>query len=187
MSVLHIDAVSQTTSPQRTFVLASRPSKLALIQTHAVLAPLRSAFPALTFDTLAISSTADRNQVQALHAMGGAGIFTSDLEAALMRGDADILVHSLKDMPTVRSESREIAAIMQRENPVDCLVVKAGLGYKTLGELPDGSVIGTGSVRRVAQLKRHFPELEFLLVVSVVSVIYFTVNTFPDDADNILS
>jgi len=74
----------------------------------------------------------------------------------------DLLVHSLKDVPTVLPDGCEIGAILEREDPVDSLVVKAGVAWRTLDELPDGSVVGTSSVRRVAQLKRSFPKLTFM-------------------------
>ncbi|CCO26740.1 hydroxymethylbilane synthase [Rhizoctonia solani AG-1 IB] len=72
-----------------------------------------------------------------------------------------MIVHSLKDVPTLLPEGGEIGAILKREDPRDCLVMKKGLSYKSLDELPDGSVIGTSSVRRVAQLKKSFPKLVF--------------------------
>jgi len=79
----------------------------------------------------------------------------------LLDGSIDLIVHSLKDVPTTLPEGCAIGAILEREDPRDALVVKEGLEYKTLEELPDGSIVGTSSVRRVAQLKRLFPKLEF--------------------------
>lgn len=78
-----------------------------------------------------------------------------------MNGGFDLIVHSLKDVPTTLKEGCEIACMLQREDPRDALVVKQGLPYLTLDDLPDGSVVGTGSVRRVAQLKRAYPKLLF--------------------------
>jgi hydroxymethylbilane synthase len=153
------------TSP-RTFTLASRASQLAQIQTHIVRDALVSAFPADTFATSFMSTSGDANQSQALYLLGGKALWTKELEVALKEEAVDLLVHSLKDVPTVLPEGCEIGAILKREDPVDSLVVKAGLAWKTLEELPDGSVVGTSSVRRVAQLKRSFPKLVFLDVVS---------------------
>lgn len=79
-----------------------------------------------------------------------------------------MLVHSLKDVPTVLPAGCEIGAVLEREDPVDCLVVKEGVKWRGLGELPEGSVVGTSSVRRVAQLKRLFPRLAFMDVVRPV-------------------
>ena len=73
----------------------------------------------------------------------------------------DLIVHSLKDVPTTLKPGCEIACMLEREDPRDALVVKQGLPYLTLDDLPDGSIVGTGSVRRVAQLKRAYPKLKF--------------------------
>lgn len=75
-------------------------------------------------------------------------------------------MHSLKDVPTEFPAGCELGAVLEREDPSDALVVKEGLGYRSLEEFPDGSVIGTSSVRRVAQLRRRFPKLKFADVVS---------------------
>ena len=74
----------------------------------------------------------------------------------------------MKDVPTVLPAGCEIGAVLEREDPVDCLVVKEGVKWRGLGELPEGSVVGTSSVRRVAQLKRLFPGLAFMDVVRPV-------------------
>ena len=113
----------------------------------------------------------------------GKSLWTDELEAALLRppqsagevttsedGEStarvDMLVHCLKDMPTSLPEGCELGAILEREDPVDSLVVKEGLPYKSLDDLPNGSVVGTSSIRRVAQLRRHYPKLQFQDVVS---------------------
>lgn len=84
---------------------------------------------------------------------------------ALLEGGVDAIVHSLKDVPTELPPGCELGAIIEREDPSDALVVKQGLPYKCLEDMPDGSVIGTSSVRRVAQLRRAFPKLRFADVV----------------------
>ena len=149
----------------RSYTLASRASKLAQIQTNIVRDALQTAYPDLTFSTSFMATEGDKNQSQALYLLGGKALWTKELEVALKEDVVDMLVHSLKDCPTVLPEGCEIGAILEREDPVDCLVVKEGLGYTTLGELPKGSVVGTSSVRRVAQLRRQFPNLVFLDVV----------------------
>ncbi|KAL5495746.1 HEM3_2 [Sanghuangporus weigelae] len=129
---------------------------------------------------------------------GGKSLWTEELEAALLmpapppaqardkstaedqgekdgedenpRKRVDMLVHSLKDVPTILPPGCEIGAILEREDPVDSFVVKQGLSYKSLDELPDGSVVGTSSVRRVAQLRRNYPKLQFADVVSAVEI-----------------
>ncbi|KAJ7451134.1 porphobilinogen deaminase, dipyromethane cofactor binding domain-containing protein [Mycena latifolia] len=151
----------------RTFTLASRASQLAQIQTNIVVAELEALFPpeadaSPRFATSFMSTAGDRNQSQALYLLGGKALWTKDLEVALKEGSVDMLVHSFKDVPTVLPDGCIIGAILERENPVDSLVVKAGKDWKSLEELPAGSVVGTSSVRRVAQLRRNFPELKFL-------------------------
>ncbi|KAF7356722.1 hypothetical protein MVEN_01007100 [Mycena venus] len=150
----------------RTFTLASRPSQLAQVQTNTVKASLETLYPpsesSLRFTTSFLSSAGDRNKSQALYLLGGKALWTKDLEVALKDGSVDILVHCLKDMPTMLPDGCVIGAILEREDPVDSLVVKAGKEWKSLDELPAGSVVGTGSVRRVAQLRRKFPHLKFL-------------------------
>ncbi|KAG2070638.1 porphobilinogen deaminase [Suillus decipiens] len=151
-----------SSSSRSSFVLASRASKLAQIQTNIVRDDLETAFPALSFGTSFMTTEGDKNQSQALYLLGGKALWTKELEVALKENEVDMLVHSLKDVPTTLPQGCEIGAILERENPVDSLVVKQGLPYKTLQDLPEGSVVGTSSVRRVAQLRRSFPGLVFL-------------------------
>jgi hydroxymethylbilane synthase len=115
-----------------------------------------------------MSTAGDKNQSQALYLLGGKALWTKELEVALKEGEVDMLVHALKDVPTTLPQGCIIAAILERENPVDSLVVKKGERWTTLDDLPEGSVIGTSSVRRVAQLKRKYTHLKFLDVVSFV-------------------
>lgn len=157
---------SSSVSAKRTFTLASRASKLAQIQTNYVKDLLSTAHPDTTFATSFMSSEGDRNKSDALYVLGGKSLWTKDLEVALGEGAVDMLVHCLKDMPTLLPPGCEIGAILEREDPVDSLIVKPGLDYKSLSDLPDGSVVGTSSVRRVAQLRRAYPKLSFLDIVS---------------------
>ncbi|KZO99789.1 porphobilinogen deaminase [Calocera viscosa TUFC12733] len=143
------------------FVLGSRASKLALIQANLVMNALRHAHPSLAFTIATVSVEGDRNKSQALYLLGGKSLWTKELEVALLDGEVDIIVHSLKDVPTTLPEGCVLGAVVAREDPRDSLVVKEGLGYKTLQDLPEGSVVGTSSVRRVAQLRRSFPHLLF--------------------------
>ncbi|KAL5518501.1 HEM3_2 [Sanghuangporus vaninii] len=87
-------------------------------------------------------------------------------EGGRPRKRVDMLVHSLKDLPTTLSPGCEIGTILELEDPVDSLVVKQGLPYMSLDGLPGGSVVGTSSVRRVTQLRRNYPKLQFADVVS---------------------
>jgi len=166
-----------TTYSSRTFTLASRASQLAQIQTNIVLDALQALFPSPseftndrtpvpTFKTSFMATAGDKNQSQALYLLGGKALWTKELEVVLKEGVVDMIIHSLKDVPTTLPEGCVIGAVLKREDPVDSLVVKHGESWKSLEDLPDGSVVGTSSVRRVAQLKRNFPKLQFLDVVS---------------------
>ncbi|KAJ3758585.1 porphobilinogen deaminase, dipyromethane cofactor binding domain-containing protein [Lentinula raphanica] len=145
----------------RTFILASRGSQLAQIQTNLALDSMKSLFPHSQFTTSFMSTAGDKNQSQALYLLGGKALWTKELEVALLEHQVDMLVHSFKDVPTVLPDGCVIGGVMEREDPVDSLVVRKGVAWKTLDEFPEGSVVGTSSVRRVAQLKRKYPKLVF--------------------------
>ena len=150
----------------RTFILGSRASQLAQTQTLIVRDALQTTFPHANFDVRFMITGGDKNKKDALYLLGGKNLWTEELETALTKGEIDIIVHSLKDVGTKLPEGCEIGAIMEREDPADALVVKKGLEYRTLDDLPEGSVVGTSSVRRVAQLKRAYPKLIFQDIVS---------------------
>ena len=150
----------------RIFTLGSRAFLLAQVQTLIVKEVLEATFPHANFDVRFMITGGDKNKKDALYLLGGKSLWTEELEDALIKGEIDIIVHSLKDVSTKLPEGCEIGAIMEREDPDDALVVKNGLGYKTLDDLPEGSVVGTSSVRRVAQLKRAYPKLVFQDIVS---------------------
>lgn len=150
------------------FVLGTRKSNLALIQTHMVCDTLSALHPGCNFSVEWMTTVGDRNQQTPLHLLTpysqqqpAKSLWTDELEARMMSLGFDLIVHSLKDVPTTLKEGCEIACMLEREDPRDALVVKQGLDYKTLDDLPDGSIVGTGSVRRVAQLKRAYPKLRF--------------------------
>ncbi|KAI0638801.1 porphobilinogen deaminase [Trametes polyzona] len=153
--------MSTTSAAPRKFTLASRSSQLAQIQTNIVRDALAKLHPDTAFDASFMTTGGDHNQSQALYLLGGKALWTKELEVALLEGSVDMLVHSFKDVPTALPDGCEIAGVMEREDPVDCLVVRQGASWKTLEDLPDGSVVGTSSVRRVAQLKRKFSKLVF--------------------------
>jgi hydroxymethylbilane synthase len=153
-------------SSQNSFIIGSRASQLAQIQTNIVKAALEAAHPNNSFEVKLMTTQGDKNQSQALYLLGGKSLWTKELEVELLDGHIDLIVHSLKDVPTTLPDGCELGAILEREDARDCLVVKKGLDYKALEEMPQGSVIGTSSVRRVAMLRRLFPALQFHDVVS---------------------
>ncbi|EXF81716.1 porphobilinogen deaminase [Colletotrichum fioriniae PJ7] len=145
--------------------VGTRRSALAMKQTEIVVEGLSKARPDATFEIHSMQTLGDKDQITALYNFGGKGLWTNELEAKLVAKELDIIVHSLKDMPTTLPDGCTLGCVTKREDPRDVVVFKAGLaeqhGWKTLGDLPAGSVIGTSSIRRIAQLKRRHPGLKF--------------------------
>lgn len=164
---------SPTPEPKKTFVIGSRKSQLALVQTYIVRDTLQSLFPQYEFKIETMSTIGDKILNQALSKIGEKALFTKELEIALENGSVDFVVHSLKDLPTVLPQGMLLGAIMERENPNDALVLNERNKGKSLSTLPAGSVIGTSSLRRVAQLKRRYPHLSFTDVVSFIVPFFF--------------
>uniref|UniRef100_A0A8C0MB29 Porphobilinogen deaminase n=1 Tax=Canis lupus familiaris TaxID=9615 RepID=A0A8C0MB29_CANLF len=134
---------------------------LARIQTDSVVAMLKALYPGLQFEIVAMSTTGDKILDTALSKIGEKSLFTKELEHALEKNEVDLVVHSLKDLPTVLPPGFTIGAICKRENPYDAVVFHPKFVGKTLETLPEKSVVGTSSLRRAAQLQRKFPHLEF--------------------------
>jgi hydroxymethylbilane synthase len=141
--------------------IASRRSRLAMVQTEWVRDSLAAAHPGLTISIEAMATQGDRILDVALAKIGDKGLFTKELEAQMLVDRADIAVHSLKDLPTVLPEGLVLGCITEREDPADAVVVHARHADRTLQTLPDGAVVGTSSLRRLAQLRHHFPGLRF--------------------------
>ena len=144
-----------------TIHIGTRKSALAVIQAEMVLASLKKAHPETQYEIHAMNTMGDKNQTTALHEFGAKSLWTHELEAQLLEGKLDLIVHCLKDMPTQLPPKCTIGCIMEREDPRDCVIMKKGLEFKTLLELPEGAVVGTSSVRRSAQVKRKYPHLKF--------------------------
>jgi len=136
----------------RSLVIGSRGSKLALWQAEQARARLQSLDPETDVRIEIIKTTGDVKN-DPLSVIGGKGVFTKELEDALLDGRIDIAVHSLKDLPTVLPEGLSITAICEREDARDALVVRDGEQNGSLLHLPKGAVVGTSSQRRLAQLK----------------------------------
>ncbi|PTX94260.1 hydroxymethylbilane synthase [Opitutus sp. ER46] len=133
-------------------VLATRKSPLALAQTEMVAAHLRTALGVET-ELLKIVTTGDKQTEWSLEQRGGKGLFTSELEAALQRGEADVAVHSTKDLPGDMPAGLAIGGYMPRADTRDVLVLRAGV--------EEPKLIATGSPRRRLQVKLMFPAVEF--------------------------
>ena len=141
--------------------IASRRSQLAMVQTNWVKAELEKAHPGLTITVEAMATQGDKILDVALAKIGDKGLFTKELEAQMLVGRADIAVHSLKDLPTNLPEGLMLGCITEREDPADALVVNAKNANHRLDTLPEGAVVGTSSLRRLAQLRHHYPHLSF--------------------------
>ncbi len=141
--------------------IASRRSQLAMVQTHWVRDELVKANPNLEISIEAMATQGDKILDVALAKIGDKGLFTKELEAQMLVDQADIAVHSLKDLPTNLPEGLMLGCITEREDPADALVVHQKHKDKTLATLPEGSVVGTSSLRRLAQLRHHYPQLLF--------------------------
>ena len=141
--------------------IASRRSKLAMVQTLWVKEQLESNIPNLEVSIEAMATQGDKILDVALAKIGDKGLFTKELEAQMLVGQADIAVHSLKDLPTNLPSGLKLGCITKREDPADALVVsKKNKCYK-LETLPEGSIVGTSSLRRLAQLRNKYPHLVF--------------------------
>jgi len=137
-------------------VVGSRGSKLALIQAKAVVTKIRELNPDIKVDISKIVTKGDHDRHAQLDHMEGIGVFVKELEEALLAGRIDLAVHSLKDVPTEIPQGLCLLAVTERFDPSDVLVSKPG----RLDELPPGAKIGTGSLRRAAQLIRYRPDLK---------------------------
>ncbi|KXJ93428.1 porphobilinogen deaminase [Microdochium bolleyi] len=144
--------------------IGTRRSLLALVQAEAIKATLEGLYPGRQFQVKPQDATADKDKITALYNFGTTGLWTNELEAELVAGKVDFIVHCLKDMPTTLPENCVVACITDREDPRDVVVVKKSLEgkYKTLADLPAGSVVGTSSIRRMAQVSRRYPDLKFM-------------------------
>lgn len=133
---------------------------MALIQTNYVIKCLKSLNPDQNFELVSMTTLGDRILNVSLPKIGEKSLFTKDLEEALHLGSVDFVVHSLKDLPTCLPPGLAIGAVFEREDPRDALVLREDFNGHTLATLPPGSIVGTSSLRRTAQLSREYPHLQ---------------------------
>ncbi|MET0390201.1 MAG: hydroxymethylbilane synthase [Polyangiales bacterium] len=141
--------------------IATRRSALALVQSNFVASLLKQHEPSLEVELVEVVTTGDRIQNVALSAVGGKGLFVSEVEDVLLRGEAEVAVHSLKDVPAELAPGLTLGAIPEREDPRDVLVTAEG---EQLDDLEAGARIGTSSLRRSLQLRRQRNDLEYALL-----------------------
>lgn len=136
--------------------IATRKSTLALWQANYVKVRLEALHPDLIIELVTMTSRGDRILDAPLAKIGGKGLFVKELESALLNGQADIAVHSMKDLPMALPDGLELTVICEREDPRDALVSNQ---FQTLNELPEGAVVGTSSLRRQCQLLKKRSDL----------------------------
>lgn len=146
-------------SPARPLKIGTRGSPLALAQAHETRDRLASAFdlPPEAFEICVIQTTGDRVQDRPLKEIGGKGLFTREIEHAMLTGGIDIAVHSMKDMPVLQPEGLVLDCYLPREDVRDAFV---SYDFKRLADVPEGATMGTSSLRRRAQLLVRRPDLE---------------------------
>lgn len=137
----------------------TRGSKLARIQTRMVLDELKKIEPSLEFEIVVIKTKGDRILDSPLSKIGGKGLFTKEIEEEMLRGNIDLAVHSLKDLPTELPEGLRVVAVLEREDPRDAFV---SFKYKSLEEMPENSAVGTSSLRRMAQINMRRKNLHLV-------------------------
>ncbi len=148
-------------TPDRPLNIGTRGSPLALAQAHETRDRLAAAFglPSEAFQIVVIKVTGDQIQDRALKDIGGKGLFTREIEEALLAGSIDIAVHSMKDMPTLQPEGLLLDCYLPREDVRDAFVSQ---DYATLEDLPQGATVGSSSLRRRAQLAHRRPDLHLV-------------------------
>lgn len=142
---------------KKTLRIATRKSPLAMWQAEFVKAELEKSHPGLEVILLPMSTKGDKILDVPLAKIGGKSLFTKELEDRMMDGDADIAVHSMKDVPMVLPEGFALGAILERHSPTDAFVSNQ---YESFADLPQGAVLGTSSLRRKAQLMAQRPDLD---------------------------
>lgn len=143
----------------RVLRIATRKSALALWQTEHVATRLRALHPGLEVELVPLSTRGDEVLDRSLSAIGGKGLFLKELEEAMLRGEADLAVHSLKDVPMALEGPFVLPAVLERANPFDAFVSNA---YADVASLPPAARVGTSSLRRRAQLKALRPDLDIV-------------------------
>ncbi|WP_296763453.1 hydroxymethylbilane synthase [Sediminimonas sp.] len=150
---------SNLPTPAQPLRIGTRGSPLALAQAHETRDRLSAAFdlPPDAFEVVVIKTTGDKVQDRPLKEIGGKGLFTKEIEEAMMSGAIDIAVHSMKDMPSAQPPGLTLDTYLPREDARDAFV---SLSHDSLAELPEGARVGSSSLRRRAQLLHRFPHLE---------------------------
>ncbi len=149
----------------QTIRIATRGSALAMWQAEFVSSELKSKYPSCEVELVIVKTTGDQDQTSRLATFGGVGVFTREVQRAVLDGRADVAVHSLKDLPTETADGLVLAAVPKRGPKLDVLVLAAGKDpIQSLADLPGGATVATGSPRRRAQLLHARPDLKLVEV-----------------------
>lgn len=144
---------------EKKITIGTRGSRLALWQAEWIKAELLKQNPGLTIELNVIKTTGDKILDVPLAKVGGKGLFVKEIEEALLRGEADLAVHSMKDVPTDFPDGLHLAVICRREDPRDAFITAPASPLKTFQALPEGATIGTSSLRRACQILSRRPDI----------------------------
>ena len=147
----------------RKIIVATRPSKLSLIQTYIAIDWIKKFYPDIQFEIRTFKSTGDKIQDKALYEIGVKGIFEKEINLAVLREEADIAIHSLKDLPAEINPELEIVCYPPRDSPYDVIVTRLDM-EPSIEKLPSNSIIGTSSLRRKAFILRKRPDLKIEVI-----------------------
>ncbi|KAF5096733.1 hypothetical protein D0Z00_002685 [Geotrichum galactomycetum] len=164
--IIYKDFVNPAHTKDQAITVGGRKSILAVVQSKNIAGMLSNINPDNSFPVVALSTLGDKVLSKPLYSFGGKSLWTKELETLLLHNiedlpKLDLIVHSLKDMPTSLPDGCVLGAITKREDPRDALIMPTGSSAVTLSDLAPGSVVGTSSIRRSAQLKRNYPHLRF--------------------------
>jgi hydroxymethylbilane synthase len=146
----------------KSFTVATRASRLALVQTDSIIANLKRHWPDVKIVIKQITTSGDQDRETPLWKLEQTGFFTTQIEAALLANEADFAVHSFKDLPTCCSKGLAITAVCQRQYVEDALIAKNKV--RSFLDLPKGAKVGTASLRRRAQIKHLRPDIETIMI-----------------------
>jgi hydroxymethylbilane synthase len=149
-------------SSKKKIIIGTRGSELALWQSNWVAAELRRLYPAFAIETAVIKTTGDKILDSPLSKIGDKGLFTKEIENALLDNSIDLAVHSLKDVPTKLANGLTIGAITEREDVRDVFISHPKKKYRSLSAIPKNGSIATGSLRRKCQLLNLRPDLQII-------------------------
>ncbi|CAH8636495.1 unnamed protein product [Schistosoma guineensis] len=171
-------------SPRTVVRVGSRRSNLALLQTEMAVNLLQKQNPHILFEVVEMATVGDKILDVSLSKIGDKSLFTKELENALLSGEVDLVVHSLKDVPSILPSGLVLGCVFARASPDDVVLMAPHYRGRKLSDLPIGSTIGTSAVRRVATLTRKYPHLKFVSIRGNLNTRLAKLDTPPASKDN---